>query len=82
MGGVYERKKKLRKVKLTETLNKHKAVIVHGDHNPKGYFEIAGASFPNIEISIAVPEKLQSNPSLINELSDEAISCIFKAMKI
>jgi len=72
---------RMKKIRLTESLRKHKAIIVHGDEVPEEYFEIANAFFPGIEIYIAVPEKLLNKPNLINKLSNEAVSCIFTAMQ-
>jgi hypothetical protein len=69
------------KIKLTDDLKGHQAVIVRGDEVPDGYIEIAGAFFPNGEISIAVPKKLTNQIEIINVLAKEAQKCLMGAMR-
>lgn len=69
------------KIKLTEILRKHKAVIVRGEEVPKGYIAIAGAFFPQGEISIALPEHLIKNHKKIKELANQAEECLIRAMQ-
>ena len=67
------------KIRLTDDLKGHQAVIVRGDEVPKGYIEIAGAFFPNGDISIAVPDHLQKQYQVIKNLADQAAVCLMQA---
>lgn len=68
------------KIKLTDDLRDHQAVIVRGDEVPDGYIEIAGAFFPDGDISIAVPEHLYKKNAVIKRLADQAADCIMQAI--
>ena len=67
------------KIKLTDDLKGHQAVIVRDDKVPEGYIEIAGAFFPDGEISIAVPEHLKKKYEVIKSLADQAAECLMRA---
>lgn len=69
------------KIKLTDDLKGHQAVIVRGDEVPKGYIEIAGAFFPDGDISIAVPDQLMKKYSVIKNLADQAERCLMQAIQ-
>ena len=67
------------KIKLTDNLKGHQAVIVRGDEVPDGYIEIAGAFFPDGDISIAVPKHLKKKYKVIKSLADQAAECLMHA---
>ena len=69
------------KIKLTDDLRGHQAMIVRGDEVPNGYIEVAGAFFPDGEISIAVPEDLKKSHNVIKGLADQAVECLMQAMQ-
>lgn len=72
----------MKEIKLSETLKKHKAVVLmDGDKTPDGYQSVFGGFLPSGDFSIAIPEEFTTNPILVNMLSDEASDCFFRAMQ-
>lgn len=69
----------MKEPKLTEGLMTNRAIVVKGDDVPPAdYMVVAGVGTrgPDLDLYIALPMSLKSDPKLFNRLAREAQGCL------